>query len=141
MKRRIAYLALGAALMSAGGVLMAERFTGHADPMDRYVATPAWAANGCDQSWDDNRYLGLSQAALRRELGEAEMDYRFELGTGVTEMSVTLLNRYSIDEEPDREILQQSWTHGGCHLTIWSSAEEGEMRSIDRLRHPDGVEF
>lgn len=141
MKAGLKYIVPACIGVAAIGAVALSQFTAHADPMDRYLATPEWASGDCERAWSDDRYLGRSQAQLAAALGEADVDHRFQLATGVNEFTVGLLNIYSAEDEPEREILQQTWSHGGCHLTVWSSESEGQMVSVDRLRYPDGVEF
>ena len=100
-----------------------------------------WAEADCETPGAANQFVGKSQSELMAMLGPAENDRRFRLENGINEFTIELLNIYPMPENGWREILQQSWSADHCRLTVWSSHEDGVMRSVDTLAYADNVEF
>jgi len=102
--------------------------------------TPDWTRGGCDAPKDAPDFVGKTEAALA-SLGKPAREERFALGAETNEFRIELQNLYPLPANAALRVIERTWAHKGCNLTIWLVEKDGGWTSVRALRWPDGVEF
>lgn len=102
--------------------------------------TTDWTRGGCEAPENAPDFVGKAEAALA-PLGKPVREERFELGAETNEFRIELQNLYPLPANAALPVIERTWTHQGCNLTIWLVGKDGGWTSVRALRWPEGVEF
>jgi hypothetical protein len=102
--------------------------------------TPDWTRDGCAAPENFPDFVGKAEAALA-SLGKPAREERFALGAETNEFRIELQNLYPLPANAALPVIERTWTHQGCNLTIWLVEKQGGWTSVRALRWPEGVEF
>lgn len=102
--------------------------------------TPDWTRDGCEAPEDAPAFVGKTETALA-SLGKPAREARFALGAETNEFRIELQNLYPLPANAALPVIERTWTHQGCNLTIWLVEKDGGWTSVRALRWPEGVEF